>query len=79
MVPVLGGEIVEGEQRLAILEQAGDGPLVLRDVLGFEGGDRRLGGLPVGASQISRRSWRACCSDFGSLFRIFTALWIQHR
>jgi hypothetical protein len=33
-----------------------------------------------GASQISRRSWRAlACSDFGSSFRTLAALWTQQR
>jgi hypothetical protein len=45
---VLGGEVEEGEQRLAILDQAGDGPIVLRRVLGREGGERRLGRRSVG-------------------------------
>ena len=42
MVPVLGWEVVEGEQRIAVLEQAGDRLLVLGRVLLGEGGDRRL-------------------------------------
>src|SRR4051812_45638527 len=48
VVPVLGREVVEGEQRLAVLGQAGDGAIVLRRVLGLEGRERRLGGRPVG-------------------------------
>jgi hypothetical protein len=29
MLPVLGREVIEGEQRLAVLDQAGGGPVVL--------------------------------------------------
>src|SRR5918998_6963925 len=49
MVPVLGWEVVEGQQRVAVLEQAGDRLLVLGRVLLGEGGDRRLGSGTVGS------------------------------
>src|SRR3954454_13451496 len=42
MVPVLGREVVEGEQRVAVLGQAGDRLLVFGPVLLGKGGDRRL-------------------------------------
>src|ERR687893_252175 len=48
MVPVLGWEVVEGQQRVAVLEQAGDRLLVLGRVLLGEGGDRRLSSGAVG-------------------------------
>ena len=40
MLPVLGGEVVEGEQRLTILDQAFDG-LVVFDAPGFDEGVER--------------------------------------
>src|SRR4051812_50160248 len=43
MVPVLGGEIEEGEQRFPILGQAGDRLVVLGAVFVGEHVDRRLG------------------------------------
>ncbi len=75
MVPVLGREIVEGKQRLAILEQACDGALVLRRVLGREGGDCRLGGRSVGCQPdlaqvlagVALQRLRQLVEDIGSL------------
>ena len=43
MIPVPGGEVEEGEQRIAILRQAGDRLLVLGAVFVGEHIDRRLG------------------------------------
>src|SRR5260221_69699 len=43
MVPVLGGEVEEGEQRFPILRQAGDRLVVLGAVFVGEHVDRRLG------------------------------------
>src|SRR5918998_3281284 len=75
MVPVLGWEVVEGEQRVAVLEQAGDRLLVLGRVLLGEGGDRRLGGgavrrLPDLAQVPLRRrldGFRQLVQDIGGL------------
>jgi hypothetical protein len=48
MVPVLGGKVVEGQQRVTVLDQAGNRLLVLGGILLGEGGDRRLGRGAVG-------------------------------
>jgi hypothetical protein len=44
---MLGREVVEGEQRLAVLDQAGDGLVVFRLVLGQKAIERGLGVGPA--------------------------------
>src|SRR4051812_15596724 len=48
VVPVLGGEVEEGEERVPVSLQAGDGLLVLRPVFLHEGVERERGRRPVG-------------------------------
>ena len=52
MVPVLGREVEEGEQRFPILRQAGDRLLVLGGVFIGEHVDRRLG-RPAGRRAVN--------------------------
>src|SRR6476620_4801276 len=80
MFPVLGGEVVEGEQRVAIFRQALDGLLIL-DAVGF---DERIDAVSaaflVSAIQMSCNARLAlACRLFGSLFRTFAVLCTQQR
>lgn len=55
MIPVLGRDVEACQQRLAILEQAGHGLVVLGAVLPGEGRDRRLGiGPGLGPPEVAR-------------------------
>jgi hypothetical protein len=59
MIPVPGGEVEEGEQRIAILRQAGDRLLVLGAVFVGEHIDRRLGCR--GSARRKSRECRPSC------------------
>ena len=50
VLPVLGREVIEGEQHLPVLRQAGRGLVVLGPVLGDEAVEGRLGLLRLSAS-----------------------------
>ena len=75
MFPMLGGEVVEGEQCLAIFRQAFDGLLVLDAVSFDERIERSLGDRLVSAIQISCKARLSlACRLFGSLFKTFAVL-----
>lgn len=57
MIPVLGREVVEGQQRVAILGQAFDRAAVLGAVFLGEGIDRRFGGRAVRRPVDRKRSF----------------------
>ena len=80
VVPVLGGEVEEGEERVPVSLQAGDGLLVLRPVFLHEGVERERGRRPVGARVISFRSLLTCSAmEFGTALRTLTTLCTQQR
>jgi hypothetical protein len=71
MFPMLGGEVVEGEQ----CRQAFDGLLVLDAVSFDERIERSLGDRLVSAIQISCKARLSlACRLFGSLFKTFAVL-----
>ena len=79
---MLGGEVIEGEQRIAILGQAFDRLVVFRSVAfreGVEGGDGLL--LRFGHPDLLQRALGLDlpCRLFGSLLRTFAVLCTQHR
>ena len=80
MLPVLGREVVESEQRIAILDQAFD-RLVVFNAPGFdEGVERHERIFLVSAIQISCRARLAFdCWLFGSLLRTLAVLCTQQR
>src|SRR5512143_3140881 len=80
MLPMLGGEVIEGEQCLTVLRQALDGLFVF-DAVGFdERIERSLGGVPGPAIQMSCNARLAfACRLFGSLFKTFAVLCTQQR
>jgi hypothetical protein len=77
---MLGGEVVEGEQCLAIFRQAFDGLLVLDAVSFDERIERSLGGRPsLRHPDILRARLALACRLFGSLFKTFAVLCTQQR
>ncbi len=74
--PVFGGEVVEREQRVAILRQAIDGLVVFGAVALDEGIQTMTASFFVSAIQISCSARSGLvCRFFGSLFRTFAVLW----
>ena len=68
MVPLLGGEVVEGQQRVAGLHQAGDRPLVFRADFSANSAIAASAQLRSGAVQIWCKSrFAAGCTEVGSL------------
>ena len=75
MLPVLGGEVVERQQDVAVLGQAGRGLVVLRPVGFQEEVEGALGILPGSAIQMScRRPLAFFCRPLGSLFKTLPVL-----
>src|SRR6201997_1727812 len=77
---MLGGEIVERQQRVAILGQA-IGRLVVFDPVAFDkASNAARASLLVSAIQISCSARLALVYRlFGSLFKMFAVLWTQQR
>jgi hypothetical protein len=78
VIPMLGREVEEGQQRLAVLGQAGDGPGVLGPVLfgeGVHGGLRS--GPRLGLPKSRRSDFTAGAMAFGILFNTMETLCTQ--
>src|SRR5260370_39428841 len=80
MLPVLGGEVVERQQRIAVLGQAIGSSLVF-DLVGFDKGLECLNGilLGLGHPDLLQRALGLVCRLFGILFRMLAVLCTQQR
>ena len=75
MIPMLGGEVDERQQRLAVLDQAGDGFVVLVPYFSAKVLMAASAAARVSACQMSRRwDFTARAMAFGNLFSTFETL-----